>query len=149
MKSSVYGSNYGRRKGSIDNGEDDDDVIMLDDTSEQFVVPSTSNASTDVSKESGSVIKYVDYIDLTKDLRGKINSKGASGIQNRLEAPNTSSRRIYGMPIPLPSRFGKSQIEQSYNSLPCNNRNNRRRSRRRQRNRRRIIKKKYESYCYF
>uniref|UniRef100_A0A1B0A7J3 Uncharacterized protein n=1 Tax=Glossina pallidipes TaxID=7398 RepID=A0A1B0A7J3_GLOPL len=138
LKSSVYGSNYGRRKNNIDNGEDDDDVIMLDDTSDQFVVPSTSNisADADVWKESGSAIKCLDYIDLTEDLRGKIKSKEASGIQY---CPNTSSRLIYGMP--MPSRFEESQIEQNYNSLRCNNRNNSRRSRRRQRNRRRIIKK--------
>uniref|UniRef100_A0A1A9UY72 Uncharacterized protein n=1 Tax=Glossina austeni TaxID=7395 RepID=A0A1A9UY72_GLOAU len=141
LKSSVYGSNCGRPKNNIDNGEDDDDVIMLDDTPEQFVVPSTSNVSTDVWKGSGSAIKYLDCIDLTEDLRGKIKSNGTSGIQNHLEAPNTSSKRIYGMPILLPSRFGKSQIEQNYNSLPCNNRNNSKRSRRRRRNGRRIIKK--------
>lgn len=94
-------------------------------------MPSTSNVSTDVWKGSGSAIKYLNCIELKKNLRGEIKSK----------EPNTSSRWIYGVPT-LTSLFGKSQIEQYHNSLHSKNRNNSKKSRCRRRNRRATTKRK-------
>lgn len=104
---SVCGNNvkFGRRKGNIDDEEEEEDIEYTKQVpKKEFTEVHDGKSDTSIWKGPDSSISYLDFNEGHSDLRQKLNDnrEKITPIQCRLKAPNNFANRPRGIPTLLP-----------------------------------------------